>query len=55
MKLFGIIFTLVVIGIVLGIGIDHADKGHYWLLACAGIAYLLLFARLGCIPPKNSH
>lgn len=55
MKLFGIIFTVVVIGIALGIGLDHADKGSYWLLACVGIIYLLMFAKLGCLPPKNSH
>ena len=48
------IIAYLVIGIVLGWGVLSAVHGSWWLLAAGFIIYVLIFARIGCIP-KKSH
>jgi hypothetical protein len=54
MKLFWSVVAYLVIGFVLGWGILLAVKGHYWLLIAGFIAYVVSFAKIGCLP-KSSH
>jgi hypothetical protein len=49
MKLLLACLVYLAVGIVLAAGIVLAVKGSYWLLAAAVIAYLLAFARFGCV------
>jgi hypothetical protein len=42
------------IGLVLGLGILHAVKGQPALLIVGFLAYVLAFAKLGCLP-RQSH
>ena len=49
MKLPLAIFVYVLIGLVLGLGILMAVKGSFWLLIFSIAAYLLAFARIGCL------
>jgi len=39
---------------VLGWGVLLAVKGSFWVLVVATLAYLVAFAKLGCLP-KQSH
>lgn len=55
MKFFAAIVAFLVIGALLGVGIYEAVMGHFWVLAVAGIVYLLGFAKLGCLPSSKSH
>jgi hypothetical protein len=55
MKFFGAIIAYLVIGIILGMGILHAVKGSFWMLGISLLAYIVIFARIGCIPPRKSH
>jgi hypothetical protein len=48
-------FAFLLISFVLGWGILLAVKGNPWLLIFGTLAYVLAFARLGCLPPKSSH
>lgn len=43
------ILVYLVIGLILGWGIYLAVQGSYWLLIASFLAYLLAFARLGCL------
>ena len=54
MKFMLAIITYLVIGLVLSWGILQAVKGEPWLLIIGFLAYVLAFARLGCLP-KKSH
>ncbi len=54
MKFLLAIVAYLAIGLVLGWGILLTVKGQPWLLIVGFLAYLLAFARLGCLP-KNSH
>lgn len=49
MKFLGAIAVYVLIGVVLAAGIVLASHGGFWLLALGGVAYLLAFARFGCL------
>jgi hypothetical protein len=51
--LFAIVAYLA-IGLVLGWGILLAVKGSPWLLVVGLLAYIIAFAKLGCLP-KQSH
>ena len=53
MKFFSVIVVYLVIGAVLGCGILLTVKGSFWLLAVGLLAYLILFAKTGCLPPKH--
>jgi hypothetical protein len=55
MKFFSAIVAYLLIGLILGAGIYEAVKGHLWLLAVGIIAYVLAFAKLGCLPSNKSH
>ena len=55
MKFFAAIIAYLFIGLVLGLGIFEAMHGHFWLLAVVVLAYLVAFAKLGCLPPSKSH
>jgi hypothetical protein len=48
------IIAYLVIGLVLGWGILSAIHGNWWVLAAGVIVYVLVFARVGCLP-KKSH
>lgn len=54
MKLVLAILVYLLIGLVLGWGILLAVKGNVWLLAVSTLAYLILFAKIGCLP-KSHH
>jgi uncharacterized membrane protein len=53
MKFFSAIVVYLLIGALLGWGILLAVKGNYWLLAGGLLAYLITFAKMGCLPPKH--
>ena len=53
MKFLAAIAAYLLIGLVLGWGILLAANGNFWLLAAGGLAYLVAFARFGCLPSKT--
>ena len=56
MKFFGAILAYLLIGVLLGWGILSGVKhGNYWFLAVGALAYVVAFARIGCLPPGKSH
>ena len=55
MKFLWSIAAYLAIAFVLGWGILLAVKGSFWLLTVAALAYVIAFARIGCIPPKHPH
>ena len=55
MKFFAAIVVYILIGLVLGIGIIEAVKGHFWFLAAGIIVYVISFAKIGCLPSSKSH
>jgi thiosulfate reductase cytochrome b subunit len=55
MKFLGATVAYLIIAFVLGWGILLAVTGHYWLLAVGLLAYVVAFAKIGCLPPGNSH
>ncbi len=54
MKFFGAIVAYLFMSFVLGWGILDAVKGSYWVLAVGGLAYVVAFSKLGCLP-GDSH
>jgi hypothetical protein len=54
MNFFLSIVAYIAIGLVLGWGILSAIHGNFWVLAAGFIIYVLIFARIGCLP-KKSH
>jgi hypothetical protein len=55
MKLFLSVLAYLVIGFVLGWGILLAMKGHYWFLIAGFVAYVVSFAKIGCLPKSSHH
>lgn len=56
MKFFGAVVAYLVIGAVLGVGIWLAvAKGNLWVLAVSFLAYVVAFAKIGCLPSKSEH
>jgi hypothetical protein len=55
MKFFAAIVAFLIIALILGAGIYEAMMGHLWVLAVGLIAYLIAFAKFGCLPPSESH
>jgi hypothetical protein len=53
MKFLMAILTYLVIGAVLGLGILLTVKGNPWLLIASFLAYLVAFAKFGCLPHKS--
>jgi hypothetical protein len=53
MKFLLAIVAYLVIGLVLGWGILLAVKGAPWLLIVGFLAYVLAFAKVGCLPSKS--
>jgi hypothetical protein len=53
MKFLGAILAYLMIAIFLGWGILLAVRGHYWLIAAAFLAYVVAFAKIGCLPSKK--
>jgi hypothetical protein len=51
------ILAYLMIGVVLGLGIYLGmAKGSWWFLAAGIVAYVVSFAKIGCLPPKtHSH
>ncbi len=54
MKFLLAIAAYLLIGFVFCWGILLALKGSFWLVIAAFLAYVIAFARLGCLP-KQSH
>jgi hypothetical protein len=55
MKLFWAIFAYLVIGFVLCLGMYIGmAKGSWWFLIAGLVAYIVSFAKIGCLP-KKSH
>ena len=48
------IVAYLVIGLVLGLGMLQAVKGHPLLLIVGFLAYVIAFGKIGCLP-KKSH
>ncbi len=53
MKFLMAILTYLLIGAVLGLGILLTVKGNPWLLIASFLAYVIAFAKLGCLPHKS--
>ncbi|HVM48917.1 MAG TPA: hypothetical protein VMU04_12870 [Candidatus Acidoferrum sp.] len=47
------ILAYLVIGAILGLGILLTAKGNPWLLVTGFLAYVIAFAKLGCLPRKS--
>ena len=48
------VVAYLIIGAILGYGILMALKGNAWLLIAGLVAYVVAFAKIGCLP-KKSH
>jgi hypothetical protein len=48
------LLVYLLMGLVLGYGILLTVKGNPWLLIVGFLSYVLLFAKIGCLP-KKSH
>lgn len=55
MKFFAAIVAYLIIGAILGAGIYEVMMGHAWLLIVGAIAYVVIFAKVGCLPSGKSH
>lgn len=53
MKFVAAIAVYLLIGLVLGWGILLAVKGSLWFLFAGTLAYVLAFAKLGCLPKPH--
>ena len=54
MKLFWAIFAYLVIGFVLCLGMYIGmAKGSWWFLIAGLVAYIVSFAKIGCLPKKS--
>jgi hypothetical protein len=53
MKLLFAILVYLVIGLALGWGLLLAVKGSWWFLVVGVLAYLIAFAKFGCLPGKS--
>jgi hypothetical protein len=53
MKFLMAIIAYLFIGAVLGWGLLLTLKGNPWLLIVSFLAYVLAFAKLGCLPRKS--
>lgn len=52
MKFLSAIIVFLVMGWVLGWGILRVMGGHPWLLVVSVLAFVLAFAKFGCLPGK---
>jgi hypothetical protein len=50
MKFLGAVLAYLLIAFVLGWGILLAVRGSFWLLAISLLAYVVAFAKIGCLP-----
>ena len=55
MQLLAVIGAFLGIGFAMGMGLLLAMKGYYFPLVIVCLAWVFAFARLGCLPPKDSH
>ena len=53
MKFLAAIAVYLLIGVVLGWGILLAMKGSLWFLIVGLLAYIIAFAKLGCLPKSH--
>ena len=53
MKFFAAIVAYVLMAGLLGWGVLMATHGSFWLLIAALVGYVVLFARIGCLPAKS--
>ncbi|HXP62995.1 MAG TPA: hypothetical protein VN829_21015 [Dongiaceae bacterium] len=53
MKFVLAILAYLVIGVVLGLGILLTVKGNPWLLIAGFLAYVVAFAKFGCLPGQS--
>ena len=51
---FALLVFLVMI-VVLAWGILLAVRGSYWLLAAGVLGYVLMLAKIGCLPADDAH
>ena len=56
MKFLGAIIAYLVIAFILGWGILlAASKDNFWVLGISVLAYVIAFAKIGCLPSGESH
>jgi len=56
MKLLWASLIYLIMATVLGLGLYEVSvKGRYWLFAVALVIFCILFAKIGCLPPKTHH
>jgi hypothetical protein len=55
MKFLWAMLVWLIMGAFIGAGIIVAVKGHVWLLLVSVLAFILMVARIGCLPPKEHH
>jgi len=54
MKFLATVLAYLFIAWVLGWGILLAVQGNFWLLGVSLLAYVVAFAKIGCLPPTKS-
>lgn len=55
MKFLLAILVWLVMGAFIAAGIIMAVKGTVWLLIVSVLAFILMVAMIGCLPPKEHH
>lgn len=53
MKFLASVFVYLLIGLVLSWGILLTFKGNYWFLIVSLLAYIVAFAKIGCLPKSH--
>ena len=53
MKFLGAVIAYALMALILGWGILQAVHGSFWLLAFGFLGYLVMFTKVGCLPPKS--
>lgn len=55
MKFLLAILVWLIMGVFIGAGIIMAVKGSVWLLILSVLVFIVLVAKIGCLPPKEHH
>lgn len=55
MKFIGALAVYLLFALLLGWGILLTVRGEPWLLIVGILTYVLLVAKIGCLPPKPNH
>lgn len=55
MKFVSAVIIYLLMAFVLAWGILDFSHGRHWLLIAGVLGYVLMLAKIGCLPPKSHH